>query len=121
MARVTDPVAPREPVKNLRAKELKNTPCLIRPGQYYEKQGEDGKPWKYVECEVATLDRQGVVEQAGNVRISWVRALPQLQAAKGTWIACRPYDTGEGIVLQALEGDAREVAERVLDELASPN
>jgi hypothetical protein len=109
-----DPAAPGEPVHTLRAKDLRNTPILMKPGDRYEEDGSDGRPWIYHECEIITLDRQGIVERADNVRVSWVRTLPQLQAAKDTWIACRPFDTGEGVVLQPLEGESRRVAERVL-------
>ena len=50
-----------------------------------------------------------------------MRCLPQLEAAKGEWLAVRPHDTGNGIVLVDLQGDALEVAERVLEELTHPN
>jgi hypothetical protein len=100
---------------------LRNTPILVKPGQRYERDGQDGKPWVYVECEVVTLDRQGIVEHADGVRVSWVRVLPQLEGARDQWVAARPVDTGEGIVLEPLSGAARDVAERVADELDRPS
>ena len=70
-ARLAKLVPPGEEQTLLRAKDLKNVPLLLKPGQKYKKDdGADGKPWVYVECEVATLDRQGIVEHADNVRIS---------------------------------------------------
>ena len=113
---------PAEPSKTPRAKDLKNQPLLIKPGQRYKKEdGADGKPWVYHECAVVTLDRQGIVDQYDDVRISWVRVLPQLEASKGQWLAVKPYDTGEGIVLVGLEGQELAVAARVVDELTRPN
>jgi hypothetical protein len=114
---ILTPGAPGDPVRNLRAKDLKNVPLLVKPGALREQNGQDDKPWIYRECEVVVLDRAGIVERSDNVRISWVRAMPQLEAAEGKSLACRPTDTGEGIVLNALEGDALRVAQRVVSEL----
>jgi hypothetical protein len=113
---------PAEPNKTPRAKDLKNQAMLVKPGQkYVTEDGADGKPWKYVECTIVTLDRQGIVERYDDVRISWVRTQQQLEASKGQWLAVKPYDTGEGIVLVGLEGQELAIAERVVDELANPD
>jgi hypothetical protein len=111
------PAAPAAPVQSLRAKDLKNSPCLMRPIVLREEDGQDGRPWVYWACEVAVLDRAGIVGDIhGGVRISWVRTMPQLEEAKGQWLACRPVETDAGVVLEALEGAALEVAERVAAE-----
>jgi hypothetical protein len=113
---------PAEPNKTPRAKDLKNQAMLVRPGQkYVTEDGADGKPWKYVECTVVTLDRQGIVEQYDDVRISWVRTQQQLEASKGQWLAVKPVDTGEGVVLVGLEGQELAIAERVVGELTHPD
>jgi hypothetical protein len=113
---------PADPNKNPRAKDLKNQPLLVKPGQKYKvDDGADGKPWTYVECAVVTLDRQGVVEQYKDIRISWVRTLQQLEASKGQWLAVKPIDTGDGVVLVGLEGPELAIAERVVGELVHPD
>src|SRR5829696_2559400 len=117
MARLAQLSAPADAKTQVRAKDLKNQPLLVKPGERQVADGADGEPWVYITCDVITLDRQGIVEQLSGVRFSWVRALRQLEAAQGSWLACKPYDTGEGVVLLDLAGPELEVAERVLDEL----
>jgi hypothetical protein len=122
MSKLAEVPPPAEPSKSPRAKDLKNQAMLVKPGQkYVTEDGADGKPWTYVECEVATLDRQGVVERYEDVRISWKRVLPQLEERKGQWLAVKAIDTGEGIILAGLEGQELAIAERVVDELTYPN
>jgi hypothetical protein len=105
-------------VQQTRAKDLKNIPLLVRPVSLHEENGQDGKPWTYWRCEVAVLDRAGLVgEVHDEVRISWVRTMPQLEAAKGQWLACRPVEGEAGVTLEPLDGAALEVAERVAAEL----
>jgi hypothetical protein len=111
------PVAPPAESSGLRAKDLKNRSLLVRPGEYHEEDGRDGKPWKYFQAEVYVLDRSGIVEHGDGVRISWARTLNQLGDAAGEWIAVRPVEDGNAVILEPLTGDDLAVAERVLDEL----
>jgi hypothetical protein len=112
---------PGEPNKTPRAKDLKNVPMLLKPGQKYVIDGADEKKWTYVECDVVTLDRQGVVGQYEDVRFSWGRTLPQLEERKGQWLACKAIDTGEGIIFVGLEGRELETAVRVIGEIVYPD
>jgi hypothetical protein len=113
------PLSPPPESSGLRAKDLKNLPCLVLPGEQLqeEKSAKDDKPWEFVECEVIVLDRSGIVQRADGVRISWARAVPQLLDAKGQWLAVRPVEDGNAVVLEELTGADLEVAKRVLDEL----
>jgi hypothetical protein len=112
------PLAPPPESSGLRAKDLKNLPLLILPGEHKsETSKRDEKPWEFVECRVIVLDRSGIVQQADGVRISWARAIPQLVDAHGEWIAVRPVEDGNAVVLAELEGADLAVAERVLDDL----
>ncbi len=116
MAQLRDPSPPPES-SGLRAKDLKNLPILILPGEYKEETGQNGDPWKYVICEVVVLDRSGIVQRADGVRISWARTIQPLMDSQGEWLACRPVEDGNAVILEPLKDGAREVAERVLDEL----
>jgi hypothetical protein len=109
--------SPAPESSQLRAKNLKNKPLLVRPGEEGEQQGKDGNPWRYIVCEVVALDRSGIVERGDGVRFSWARALPQLIDGRDIWIACRPVEDGNAVILEPLDGAERDVAERVLDEL----
>jgi hypothetical protein len=121
MSRLHAPPPPPES-SGLRAKDLKNRPCLVLPGDLKsEKSNRDENDWTFVECRVAVIDRSGIVERGDNVRISWARAVPQLTdfAAEypGEWMPCRPVEDGNAVILAELEGADLEVAERVLEEL----
>jgi hypothetical protein len=115
MTVAVDPgAAGREP---LRAKELKNRALILKPIKLGEDEGKDG-PWRFAECAVWLLDREGVERHEEGVRISWKRVLPQLEDRYGQYVMCRPKELdGGAVVLVGLEGDAREVAERVVGEL----
>jgi hypothetical protein len=109
--------SPAPESSQLRAKDLKNLPLLVRPGEYREEEGRDGKPWNFVECEVIVLDRSGIVQRADELRFSWARAIPQLREFTGEWVACRPVEEDQAVVLAPLTGADLDVAQRVLDEL----
>jgi hypothetical protein len=111
-----DPI-PAPESTGLRAKDLRDKPCLIRPGKPGEVTGRDGEPWVFIDCTAILLNGKGIEERADGVRISWARALPQLEAAPGTWIACKPVEDKRAVVLEPLTGAERAVAERVLAEL----
>jgi hypothetical protein len=118
MAQQLHPVAPPPESSGLRAKNIKNLPCLIRPGEYKEEpKGKDDDPWCYWSCEVVIFDGSGIKERADGVRISWARTLNQLKDAAGNWIAVRPVEDGRSVILEPLTGADLAVAERVLDEL----
>jgi hypothetical protein len=104
----------------LRAKELKNRAVILKPiARGEEKSKEPGDaPWVFAECDVWLLDRSGIERHETGVRISWKRVLPQLEDRYGQYVICRPKELDGGVVvLVGLEGDAREVAERVVSEL----
>lgn len=108
--------APERP----RAKDLRNKPLLVNPGAYEEVPStRDDTTWRYYDCKVIVLGKDGIESRSDGVRISWSRAIPQLSAVpKGEWLACRPVEgAGGGVVLEPLNGDARVVAEQVLSEL----
>jgi hypothetical protein len=102
----------------LRATELKNRPCILKPTGNGTAEGRDGSDWNFIEADVWLLDRSGVERHETGVRISWKRAMPQLVDRFGQFVACRPKETeGGGVVLAPLDGEARAVAERVVAEL----
>jgi hypothetical protein len=113
---IIDPI-PAPESTGLRAKDLRNKPCLIRPGELGELPGRDGQPWRFVTCRVLVLNEYGIEESADGVRISWARALPQLEAASGTWIAAKPVEDQRAVILEPLTGAERECAEATLAEL----
>lgn len=114
---ISDPV-PAPEYTGLRGKDLKNRPVILRPEAYAEDIGQDGKPWKYVTCDVWVLDRAGVEQQATGVRISWTYAVGQLKQQMGQLVACRPVEgESNAVELQPLQGDARIVAEKVAGEI----
>jgi hypothetical protein len=122
MTRLVDPPVPpaADGKERMKAKDLKNTPLILRVVKIdTEPKGNKG-PWEYAECEVWTLDRQGVVENATGVRFAWWRALEQLRSQVGQFVACRPVEQdNNSIILAPLEGAAREVAEKVLATVAA--
>jgi hypothetical protein len=112
------PLIPPSESSGFRAKDTVGLPLLILPGERKsEKSKRDDKPWDYVDCRVIVLNDSGIEKQGDGVRYSWARALAQLEDAHGEWIAVRPVEDGNAIVLEELTGADLEVAERVLDEL----
>lgn len=113
-----DPTEPPEATERMRAADLKNRPVLLYPQRYATEEGRDGKPWTFVECDVWTLDRQGIVDSGTEVRVSWWRAIEQLRNAIGSYVGCKPTEQEDrSIILTPLKGDAREVAAKVAAEL----
>jgi len=118
---IDPPPAPETSETLVRAADLKNRVLLLRPtgtGEWPAR--DDGKaPQAYVECDVWLLDRQGVESSATGVRFSWWRAVSQLQGAMGRYVACRPTERDDrSVELLPLSGTARDVAEKVADELS---
>lgn len=115
---IIDPPPAPEGMERLRAQDLKNRVCIIRPQFEDTLEGKDGKPWNFVECDVWVLDRAGIEAEATGVRISWWKAVAQLRGQFGGLVACRPVEQPDNsIELTPLVGDARAVAERVATEL----
>ena len=107
----------------LRTADLKNQVCLVIPREVREepgvKPGRDGviKPWKFVACDVAIVDRAGIVNIGTDVRVSWAQpylALEQALAENPGQVVMGKFATEEGsnsIRLIALSGKAKEVAQ----------
>lgn len=114
------PPAPEHSENLVRAADLKNRVLLLRPTGMGEWPPKDDKPAQpYVECDVWLLDRQGVESNATGVRFSWWRAVAQLSGCIDRFVACRPVERDDrSVELQPLTGAARDVAERVADEIA---
>lgn len=113
-----DPIEVEADDSYLKAAELMNQVCLIHPtgvgSQPGTKPDSDGvtRPWEYVVCDVATLDRSGIVAFSGGVRISWRRCRLALEGQIGRVIGGKfvQAEGSKAIVLQPLAGTAREVA-----------
>lgn len=132
MAILRDPPEPPEGGSNMRAADLVNKVCVFRPtdmGEWPAKpavhdeagnvvdQAKKAQP--YVECDVWVLDRAGIVEEGTGVRVSWWKAVEQLKDGIGEFTAAKPKqeDGGKAIFLQALSGEARDVAAKVVESL----
>lgn len=120
-----DPGPPPPARERLKAKNLVGQNCLILPTGIGE---WDAKPatatdraqpaQEYVECDVWTLDRQGIVASESGVRISWYRAVPDLKSEMGKYLGCRPTeDTDKSNFLARLPDEIRPVAKKVCEEL----
>ena len=128
MSIIDPPLAP-EGGSNFRATDLKNQPCIIRGNELgtwpakaaeYDANGvivkDAQKESDYVECDVWTLDRAGLLDHHPGVRISWWKAVAQLKDSLGDLVLCRPAQAdpaSNAISLLPLTGDARVVAEQV--------
>lgn len=121
-----DPPEPPEGGNRLNPKDLKNVPMILRPTRYDTipgtKPNDKGevKPWTFVECDVWTLDRAGILDQDTDVRFSWWRAVDQLKDQIGLLVACRPVaQEDNSVILAPLTGAARDIAESVLVQIES--
>lgn len=124
-----DPPAPPEvgETTSLRAKDLKGQVCIFQPvgeGEWPAKPATESKPAQspqpYIECSVWTLDRAGIVQHQDGVRVSWWRAVGQLREMMGQYIAARVVEQDDrSVVLVALEGAARDVAETAIKEITA--
>ena len=125
MSDILDPPTPPEPSQGdgdyIKAKDLKNLPIILRPVAVKELPGnEEGKTWKFVECDVWILGAGGVEEQGTGLRISWWRAYEQIKNAIGRFIPCRPVEQDDrSVILVPLKGDTRAAAEKVVAGLDS--
>ncbi len=117
-----DPGEPGELHGLMKAKDLLNKPCLIRPNKIAQAMGKDNdgnpQPYDYFPCDVWVLDRQGVVEQGTGVRISWVRVMPQLADRIGQFVAATPRRQDDNsVVLQAFSEAGKEIARVAIKEI----
>jgi hypothetical protein len=101
----------------MRASALKGLALLVKPGALKSEKGRDGEDWDYYVCEVHALNDSGIEKSGTGVRFSWKRSMKQLKEANGGWLAVRPVEDGNAVILEALTGSELAVAERVLDDL----
>lgn len=120
----------------IRAESLKNRVCLFLPQLIGEEPGKFDKPWRYIECDVAVLDRAGIEQVGRGVRIAWAHPYWSLREAleqrPGSVVAGKPKQAADpdskAVQLVALTGEAKRVAvaheaeflERVKPEPAAP-
>lgn len=129
MPEIIDPPAAPEPGEggSLRAKDLKGHVCIFHPvgeGMWPAKPATDDKPAQdaspYIDCEVWRLDRAGIVDTSTGVRVSWWRAVPQLQPYMNQYVCARVVEQDDrSVILVPLEGEARSVAETALKEIGA--
>lgn len=117
-----DPGDPGELKGSLRAKDLINKPLLIQPLSEDTVEGQDGKPWHFVECNVAVIGMGGVEDHASGVRISWVRVLPQLtqrmNEKPGAWVAGIPkVQQDNSVILTPFSEKGRETARQLMTQV----
>jgi len=117
-----DPGEPGELSSSLRAKDLINKPCLIRPNGVESAMGKDDagndKPYEFVSCDVWVLDRAGIVETGTNVQFSWKRAMPQLTDRLGQFVAATPRrNEDNSITLQPFSEEGKHVARLAIKEI----
>lgn len=116
---IDPPPAPEASENLVRASDLKNRVLLLRPTGLGEWPARDDKPAQpYIEADTWVLDRQGIESAHQAVRFSWWRAVAQLKDCVGSFVACRPVERDDrSVELVALTGDARKVAEQVVESL----
>lgn len=117
-----DPGDPGELKGSIRAKDLINKPLLIQPISEDRVEGQDGKPWHFVECNVAVIGMGGVEDHASGVRISWVRVLPQLTQrmaeAPGAWVGGIPkVQQDNSVILTAFSEKGRAAANALMPQV----
>lgn len=119
-----DPPSPPEPGEaSLRAKDLKNKVCLIRPQEIGEWPAtEDKKAQPFVACDVWVLDRAGIVEEGTNVRVGWWRAVEQLRPHLGQIMLGMPVEQDDRsvILVGTSKPEWRELADRLIAEIEGP-
>lgn len=117
-----DPPPPPEHGNILKAKDLIGTPVILQPtgfGEWPAKEDGTGAQ-RYIACNAWAFDRAGITAEATDVRISWWKAVGQLEPHVGEYVACKPVQGDDrSVTLIALEGDARTVAEKIVAELAA--
>jgi len=117
-----DPGDPGELKGSIRAKDLINKPLLIQPLSEETVEGQDGKPWHFVECNVAVIGMGGVEDYASGVRISWVRVLPQLTQRMnenpGAWVGGIPkVQQDNSVILTPFSDKGRETASNLMPQI----
>jgi hypothetical protein len=129
----TDPVEPPEGGLSMKATDLQNKVCLFRPmarGEWPAKEAhttEDGTTMKaqgprpYVECDVWVLDRAGIIEEGTGVRVSWWKAVAQLEAVEfGDFVLAMPRkedDSNAIVLIKTSKEEWREIGARVVKEI----
>jgi hypothetical protein len=119
-----DPGEPGELKGSLRAKDLINKPLLIRPLSEQTVEGQDSKPWHFVECDIAVIGMGGIEDHASGVRISWVRVLPQLTQRMtekpGAWVGGIPkVQQDNSVVLTPFSDKGRETASNLMPQVVA--
>lgn len=122
MSEFMDPGDPGELKGQIRAKDLINKPLLIQPVREDRVEGQDGKPWHFVECNIAVIGMGGVEDHAAGVRISWVRVVPQLtqrmNEAPGAWVGGIPkVQQDNSVVLTPFAEKGRAVASELMPKI----
>jgi hypothetical protein len=117
-----DPGEPGELKGSLRAKDLINKPLLIQPIHEDRVEGQDGKPWHFVECNIAVIGMGGVEDHASGVRISWVRVLPQLTGRMkehpGEWVGGIPkVQQDNSVILTPFSEKGRAAANEMMPKV----
>jgi len=112
------PPEPPEGSNRLNAKDLKGHVVVFHPYAVGEDVGKDGKPWRFVVCDVWQIDRAGIVERDTEVRVSWWRAYEQLKACLGGFVPCKVVENEDrSVTLAVLAGQAAEVVKGCRDEI----
>lgn len=132
-----DPPEPPDPGERLNAKNLKGAYLVLRPTElgYWPAKDETPEerdpqgnvtrkamkaqgPQPYVACDVWVFDRAGVLNSDTGIRFTWWRAVEQLKERIGVFTMCRPVEQEDrSVVLNALTGQARETAEKIIAEI----
>lgn len=132
----SDPIEPPEGGQSMKATDLQNKVCLFRPtgtGEWpakpdeYDDAGNVVKkargPQTYIECDVWVLDRQGILEHGTGVRVSWWKAVAQLQSVDlGDFVLAMPRkeeDSNAVVLVKTSKQEWRDVGERVVKEIRS--
>lgn len=129
-----DPIDPPEGGQSMKATDLQNKVCLFRPtarGEWpaREEHVEDGKtikasgPRPYIECDVWVLDRQGILEEGTGVRVSWWKAVKQLEDVElGEFVLAMPRkedDSNAIVLVKTSKEEWREVGARMVKEITN--
>ena len=119
-----DPEEPDQQGDYLKAGDLRNQVVLLHPTGEGSQPGKpdpetgEVKPWEYVICDAATLDRSGIVAFSPGVRISWTRPRSSLRKQLGQVVAGKfaQEEGGNAVELRPLQAEARTVAARAVGD-----
>lgn len=128
-----DPIDPPDPEERMGAADLKNKVCLFRPQAWGEWPAKDAEldeegrtvkkaqgPRPYVECDVWVLDRAGIVESGAGIRVSWWRAVKQLEpVALGSFILAQPVEQQDRsvVLVKTNKQEWRDIAATAVKEV----